>query len=65
MHKGKNVKEAKAAGTEIAIPFMEVPKLGKIAIYIDDVFAIRMTGPATRVASMNFDEEALSFRVEG
>jgi diaminopimelate epimerase len=38
---------------------------GKIAIYIDDGFAIRMTGPATRVASMNFDEEALGFRVEG
>ena len=38
---------------------------GKIAIYIDDVFSIRMTGPATRVASMNFDEEALGFRVEG
>ena len=38
---------------------------GKIAIQIDDGFAIRMTGPATRVASMNFDEEALGFRVEG
>ena len=38
---------------------------GKIAIHIDDGFAIRMTGPATRVASMNFDEEALRFRVEG
>jgi diaminopimelate epimerase len=38
---------------------------GKIAIHIDDNFAIRMTGPATRVASMNFDEEALGFKVEG
>ena len=38
---------------------------GKIAIQIDDGFAIRMTGPATRVASMNFEEEALGFRVEG
>jgi diaminopimelate epimerase len=38
---------------------------GKIAIHIDDIFAIRMTGPATRVASMNFDEEALGFKVEG
>ena len=38
---------------------------GKIAIHIDDDFAICMTGPATRVASMNFDEEALGFRVEG
>ena len=38
---------------------------GKIAIHIDSGFAIRMTGPATRVASMNFDEEALGFRVGG
>ena len=38
---------------------------GKIAIYIDDVFAIRMTGPATRVASINFDEEALGFSIKG
>ena len=38
---------------------------GKIAIHIDSDFAIRMTGPATRVASMNFDEEALGFRVKG
>ena len=38
---------------------------GKIDIHIDDGFAIRMTGPATRVASMKFDEEALGFRVEG
>ena len=37
---------------------------GKIAIHIDDDFAIRMTGPATRVASMNFEEEALGFRVK-
>ena len=38
---------------------------GKIAIHIDDDFAIRMTGPATRVANMNFDGEALGFKVEG
>ena len=38
---------------------------GKIDIHIDDGFAIRMTGSATRVASMNFNEEALGFRVEG
>jgi diaminopimelate epimerase len=38
---------------------------GKIAIHIDEDFAIRMTGPATRVSSMNFDDEALGFRVEG
>ena len=38
---------------------------GKIAIRIDDGFAIRMTGPATRIASMNLNEEALGFKVEG
>jgi diaminopimelate epimerase len=38
---------------------------GKIAIHIDEDFAIRMTGPATRVSSMNFDDEALGFRIEG
>ena len=38
---------------------------GKIAIHIDEDFAIRMTGPATRVSSMDFDDEALGFRVEG
>ncbi|WPJ98162.1 diaminopimelate epimerase [Coraliomargarita algicola] len=37
---------------------------GKIGIHIGDDFAIRMTGPATHVASMQFDEEALSFAVE-
>jgi hypothetical protein len=37
---------------------------GKIGIHIGDDFAIRMTGPATHVASMQFDEEALSFTVE-
>ncbi len=37
---------------------------GKIGIHIGDDFAIRMTGPATRVASMDFDEEALGFTVE-
>ena len=37
---------------------------GKIGIHIGDDFAIRMTGPATRVASMQFDEEALGFTVE-
>jgi diaminopimelate epimerase len=36
---------------------------GKIGITIGDDFAVRMTGPATRVASMDFDEEALSFSV--
>ena len=38
---------------------------GKIAIHIDDDFAIRMTGPATRVANICFDEEAFGFRAEG
>jgi diaminopimelate epimerase len=37
---------------------------GKIGIHIGDDFAIRMTGPATYVASMQFDEEALGFAVE-
>lgn len=37
---------------------------GKIGIHIGDDFAIRMTGPATRVASMQFDDEALGFTVE-
>ncbi len=32
---------------------------GRIGIEIGDDFAIRMTGPATRVASMEFDEAAL------
>jgi diaminopimelate epimerase len=36
---------------------------GKIGITIGDDFAVRMTGPATRVASMDFDQEALSFSV--
>lgn len=36
---------------------------GKISISIGDDFAIRMAGPATRVASMQFDLEALSFTV--
>lgn len=36
---------------------------GKIGITIGDDFAIRMTGPATRVARMDFDDEALSFSV--
>ncbi|MGB0409801.1 MAG: diaminopimelate epimerase [Opitutales bacterium] len=34
---------------------------GKIGIEIGDAYAIRMTGPATRVAKMIFDEEAFSF----
>jgi len=38
---------------------------GQIGIHVGDDFAIRMTGSATRVASMSFDEEALSFSVEG
>lgn len=37
---------------------------GKIKIHIGDDFAIHMTGSATRVASMQFDEEALGFAVE-
>jgi diaminopimelate epimerase len=36
---------------------------GKIDIKIGDDFAIRMAGPATRVAAMEFDTEALSFTV--
>ncbi|PXA05381.1 diaminopimelate epimerase [Coraliomargarita sinensis] len=36
---------------------------GKIGITIGDDFAVRMTGPATRVAKMDFDEEALGFSV--
>ncbi|TVP79657.1 MAG: diaminopimelate epimerase [Puniceicoccaceae bacterium] len=36
---------------------------GQINIHIGDDFAIRMTGPATRVATMDFDPEALSFSV--
>ena len=34
---------------------------GTIAIEIGDDYAIRMTGPATRVAQMDFDPEALEF----
>lgn len=34
---------------------------GQIGIYIGDDFAVRMTGPATRVASMDFDSEALEY----
>lgn len=34
---------------------------GKIAIMIGDHFAVRMSGPATRVADMTFDSEALGF----
>ncbi|HBR94822.1 MAG TPA: diaminopimelate epimerase [Opitutae bacterium] len=37
---------------------------GKIGIHVGDDFAIRMTGPATHVASMQFDDEALGFKVE-
>lgn len=36
---------------------------GRIGIEIGDDYAIRMTGPATRVAEMNFDPEALGFSV--
>jgi diaminopimelate epimerase len=36
---------------------------GRIGIEIGDDYAIRMTGPATHVASMDFDEEALGFSV--
>lgn len=38
---------------------------GRIGVEIGDDYAIRMTGPATRVASIDFDEEALEFQVEG
>lgn len=34
---------------------------GKIGIQISEDYSIRMTGPATRVAEMQFDPEALSF----
>jgi len=34
---------------------------GTIGIEIGNDYAVRMTGPATRVAAMDFDEEALSF----
>ncbi|MGJ8654030.1 MAG: diaminopimelate epimerase [Opitutaceae bacterium] len=37
---------------------------GKIAITIGDDYQIRMAGPATRVATMEFDPEALSFVVD-
>ncbi|MEM7789818.1 MAG: diaminopimelate epimerase [Verrucomicrobiota bacterium] len=36
---------------------------GKIGIQIGDHYDIRMTGPATRVAHMDFDHEALKFSV--
>jgi diaminopimelate epimerase len=35
---------------------------GKIAIEIGDDYAVRMTGPATRVADMDFAPEALEFK---
>jgi diaminopimelate epimerase len=37
---------------------------GRIGIHIGDDYAIRMTGPATRVARMEFDEEALGFTLD-
>lgn len=37
---------------------------GRIGIQIGDDYAIRMTGPATRVAQMEFDEEALGFTLD-
>jgi diaminopimelate epimerase len=37
---------------------------GKIGILIGDDYAIRMSGPATRVAEMQFDEEALRFSLQ-
>jgi len=37
---------------------------GKIGIHIGDDYAIRMTGPATHVAAMEFDAEALGFTVD-
>ena len=36
---------------------------GKIGIHIGADFAVRMSGPATRVAAMAFDEEALGFSI--
>ncbi|MEM8867405.1 MAG: diaminopimelate epimerase [Verrucomicrobiota bacterium] len=36
---------------------------GTIGIHISDGYAIRMQGPATRVATMQFDSEALSFAI--
>lgn len=33
---------------------------GKIDIEVGDEYAVRMTGPATRVAAMDFDQEALN-----
>ena len=36
---------------------------GKIGIIIGDDYQIRMSGPATRVATMEFDAEALDFTV--
>ena len=38
---------------------------GQIAIEIGADYAVRMTGPATRVADMIFDPEALSFSDKG
>ncbi len=37
---------------------------GKIGIEIGDNYAVRMSGPATRVATMEFDNEALRFTIE-
>ena len=37
---------------------------GKIGIEIGDDYQIRMTGPATSVAVMHFDPEALDFKVD-
>lgn len=37
---------------------------GKIDIHIGDDYAVRMTGSATRVATMDFDEEALGFTLD-
>ncbi len=38
---------------------------GRIGIQIGPSYAIRMTGPATRIALMDFDPEALSFSTVG
>ncbi|MFP4166790.1 MAG: diaminopimelate epimerase [Opitutales bacterium] len=38
---------------------------GKIDIEVGPEYAIRMTGPATRVAAMDFDDEALHFQLPG
>ena len=38
---------------------------GQIQLHIDDAFAVRMTGPATRVGSFDLDQEALETSLQG